>query len=302
MYLSIFYTNHLHIHKMDRIIVSPIVQAAVGYDAELKLNDNTFKVQKPDVVHEENIDNRNVLNRLVSRLLRVIDKRGDATSFGTIIGDEHDDKDELYTTIVENVYSCRMFTSRFIGRCYMTNKTYDDAVACSAHVFTASKRDLGDRWHFSAFPYHNTSKTLIPFVDCVYSAMTNLVPIVDFPNVNREKPFIIVNVKRSSGAIQRGLLKTDKWSMVAYRQISDDRKLLEPTIVVYFNNDYSDLDLDNNDGQFPFTDCTKNISVTELIDNNPELAQLFRIEDQDIPTFCVAMRHSIQLRCLDVAV
>jgi hypothetical protein len=280
---------------MDRIIVSPIVQAAVGYD----MNDNTFKIQKPDVVNEENIVNRNVVTRLVNRLLRVIDTHGDATNFGTIIGDV---KDELYTIIVENVYSCRMFASRFIGRCYVTNKTYDDAGACSAHAFTASQRDLGDRWHFSAFPYHASCMELIPFVDCVYSAMTNLVPMVDFPNVEREKQFLIVNVKRSSGVIQQGMLKTDKWSMVAYRQISDDKKCLEPTGVVYFNNDCSDLDLDDNDGQFPFTDCTKNISVTDLIAHNPHLYNMFRIGDQDIPTFCVAMRHSIQLRCLDVLV
>jgi hypothetical protein len=128
-----------------------------------------------------------------------------------------------------------------------------------------------------------------------------MVPVCDFPNIAQHsdgKNYIVVNVKRTSGAIQRGVIKTNKKSMIIYRAVQDrafvhpayvsaDTKI-EPIVTTHFNYDGSDIDFSSMNTDCPVTDCTKDIPVERLIESNPQLVDAFRIGDEQIAGFQTA--------------
>jgi hypothetical protein len=289
---------------MDGVIISPLVQAMIGDDVnEIHMDENVIKIRRPELVDDVDVSNRNVLIRLVNRLLLELE------------GGDAEDEDPLYNNIVTNVYACKMFSSRRIGVCYVTNKSYgEDCDDMVGHVFDGAQTALGARWFYSAFPYHKSSDELIPFVDARFNFSEFMVPIVDFPNILQladGKQYIHVNVKRTSGIVQRGIVKINPKTMVTYRVIdgtsfvhpayADAGAKLTPIVTVYFNHDGTDPVFDDMGHVYPVTDCSKDVSLDVLIENNSlYLYDAFKIGDHNIPEFRDAFRHSIRHRFLSV--
>lgn len=253
------------------------------------MNPALYKIDVSIHKNEEDV----IIGRLLDNLLTENECRRDGQVF------EPETKDDLYETIKSNVMACKMFSHRHIGRCYITNKHYgENCPELHGHVFPGAERALGARWFYSALPYHESSSHLLPFADLCFNYGEYMVPVRDFPNIAQHsdgKNYIVVNVKRTNGAIQRGIIKTDKKSMVAYRAIenrafihpayvSADTKI-EPMVRVYFNYDGSDIDFSSMNTECPITDCTKDIPVETLIESNPLLADAFRIGDEQLAGF-----------------
>lgn len=280
-------------------IVSPLTEALYGSEFEI---DGKKIIVRKNVEVADNDDNiKTVLFRLFDRLMMENKMRCDGQVF------ESDTKDELYDTIKSNVLACKMFTSRHIGRCYITNKNYgENCPDVHGHVFDAAQTALGARWFYSAFPYHTSAEQFLPFANLCFNFGEYMVPVRCFPNMAQHsdgKKYIVVNVKRTSGAIQRGLIKTDNKSMVVYRSIQD-RSFVHPAyvspgtkidaiIATYFNYDGSDIDFSSMETDCPLTDCTKDIPVERLIEHNPQLADAFRIGDEQIAGFGTAFEVSV---------
>jgi len=284
--------NLQHFHKqsntkMAGIIISPLNAALYGTD--FVVDDNKVKVYKPEPI-ETDIQNGNVFRILLRLIDRELVNRSDFES-GNM----------LYDTIRSNVIACKMFASRAIGKCCITNKNYDeDDKNFNGHVFNGANDTLGERWFFSAFPYHSSAKHLLPIAELMFNMSEYIVPLVDFPNIDKEREYIVVNVKRSNGAMQRGIIKCNRNTMVIYR-VYDGRRFAHPSyspdaplvpyINLYFNSDYTDVDLES---KCPITDCFKGVLLTDLIEHNPHLADLFRIDDEAIPSFNTAFLHSLK--------
>lgn len=273
--------------KMAGIVVSPLDAALYG--SNVVVNDNTMKVYNP-VEIETDISNENVFRSLLQLIKTEVGRRSDFES-GNV----------LYDTIKSNVYACKMFSSRHVGRCCITNKNYGDMDEnLKGCVFAGAIDALGDRWIFSTFPYHVSAKHLLPIAELMFNMSEYIVPLIDFPNINKENKFIVVNVKRSNGTIQRGIIKCNSQSMVTYRaregaafihpSYAPDSPIV-PYIKVHFNADYSDIDIDF-EGDYPFTDGYKGVFLKDVIEVNPDLSDLFQIGDELIPTFKTAFLHS----------
>lgn len=281
MYFSKQATNNM----ATEFIVSPLTEALYGSDFEI--NGKRVTIRKNVEVADDSM--KNVIYRLVDRLLTENECRRDGHEF------EPDTKDDLYETIKSNVLACKLFTSRHIGRCYITNKHYgEDCAELHGHGFNGAERALGARWFYSALPYHESSSHLLPFADLCFNYGEYMVPVRDFPNIAQHsdgKNYIVVNVPRTSGAIQRGIIKTDKKSMVVYRAVENrefvhpsfatsDTKI-EPIVRVHFNYDGSDIDFSTMNTEYPITDCVKDIQLKTLIACNPVLTDAFRIGDDE---------------------
>lgn len=269
-------------HKMAGIIVSPLNAALYGSD--IVVNDNTMKIYKPEPIDTE-IQNENVFRNLLKMLGSEVDNRND-----------YESGDTLYDTIKSNVISCKMFSSRYVGRCYITNKHYGDNI--KGCVFNGAKDVLGERWYFSGFPYHMSSEHLLPIAELMFNMSEYIVPLIDFPNIDKEREHIFVNVKRSNGVIQRGIIKSNPCSMVIYR-VYDGKRCVHPSyapdspivpyITVHFKSNYVDVEEEN-----PLTDSSKGLFLSEIIEQNPDLSEMFRIGDELIPTFETAFHHSME--------
>ena len=276
------FTTHTH-KKMASIIVSPLDSALYG--SEVVANDNKMKIHKPEIIDEE-VDNENVLRRLIARLLTEIQTG------------HHGEGDILYDTIMSNVIACKTFTSRHIGRCYITNKNYGaDCEGLLGYMFDGAQTSMGEGWFLCGFPYHESAKVLIPFVEMSFNYSEYMVPVCDFPNVPRDKNYIGVRIMRSNGAIQRGIIKTNRQSMVQYRVIDNSSVVhpayarpgskIRPIVTVHFNSDYTDADVDSV--EVPLTDATKKVPLDQLID----AGELFQIDSVAIPDFRTAIIHSV---------
>jgi hypothetical protein len=268
---------------MASIIVSPLDSALYG--SEVVANDNKMKIHKPEIIDEE-VDNENVLRRLIARLLTEI-RTGN-----------REEGDILYDTIMSNVIACKTFTSRHIGRCYITNKNYGpDCEGLLGYMFDGAQTSMGEGWFLCGFPYHESAKMLIPFVEMSFNYSEYMVPVCDFPNVPRDKNYIGVRIMRSNGAIQRGIIKTNRQSMVQYRVIENSSFVhpswarpgshIRPIVTVHFNSDYTDADVES--AEVPFTDGTKKVPLDQLID----AGELFQIDGAAIPDFRTAIIHSV---------
>jgi hypothetical protein len=270
---------------MAGIIVSPLDAALYGSD--VVVNDNTMKIYKPDPIDVE-IQNENVFRILFRLIEQEVENRSEFKS-GNV----------LYDTIKANVLACKMFSSRHIGRCYITNKNYggSDEEVCG-YVFNGAVDALGQRWYFSAFPYHSSAKHLLPIAELMFDMSEYVVPLIDFPNIDKEKKYMFVNVKRSNGAIQRGIIKCNRVSMVIYR-VRNERSMVHPAyapdaepvpyINLHFNSDYTDVD-----EKEPITDGYKGVLLRDVIEQNPDLADAFRIGDEAIPSFKTAFLNSLK--------
>jgi hypothetical protein len=280
-------------------IVSPLTEALYGSEFEIDGKNVVVRKNVEVADHDDNI--KTVLFRLFDRLMMENQMRCDGQVF------EPDTKDELYGTIKSNVLTCKMFSSRHIGRCYITNKNYgENCPHVYEYVFDAAQAALGARWFYSSFPYHKSAEQFLPFANLCFNFDEYIVPVRCFPNMSQHsdgKKYIVVNVKRTSGAIQRGLIKTDNKSMVVYRSIQGSSfahpayvspgTKIEPTITTYFNYDGSDIDFSSMETDCPLTNCTKDIPVERLIESNPMLADAFRIGDEQIAGFGTAFEVSV---------
>lgn len=274
---------------MASIIVSPLTEALYGN--ELVDNDSEVKIYKSADPINVDIDNKQLFHVLLQLIERNVDNRGFKSD------------NDLYETIKANVSICKMFTSRYVGKCCITNKKYgEDDEGLKERVFDGAKNVLGDRWFFSGFPYHMSVAFLLPIAELMFNLSECIVPIVDFPNINKENELLFINVKRSNGRIQRGVVKCNPSTMVIYRFYNkEDRTYthpgfmnglgneLIPYIRTYFNSDYTDA-VDNCDA----LDCVKGIQLEEIIANNPQLESVFRIGDENIPSFKTAFLHSLK--------
>jgi hypothetical protein len=272
---------------MAGIIISPLNAALYG--TNFVVDDNKVNIYKPEPI-DTDIQNQNVFYELLRLIDRELANRRDFES-GNV----------LYDTIRSNVIACKMFASRAIGKCCITNKIYGEQdVNLKEHVFNGANETLGERWFFSAFPYHSSAEHLLPIAELMFNMGEYIVPLVDFPNIDKEQEYIVVNVKRSNGVMQRGIIKCNPNSMVIYR-VHDGRTFTHPAysapnsptvphINLYFNSDYTDVDLEN---KCPITDCFKGVLLTDIIEHNPQLANAFRIDDEVIPSFNTAFRHSM---------
>lgn len=230
-----------------------------------------------------------MLSKLINRLLAVVHE--------TCADDEPFVE---YDTITSNVAACKTFTFRNVGRCYITDKNYgENCQELQARAFNGAQFALGSRWFYSTFPYHQSAEHLMPFAELYFNLTEFMVPMCDFLNISDGKKYVVINVMRSNGAIQRGIIKTDVRSMVVYRLIrgdeyivSDDYERIEPIVKVCFNFEGTDFDFDSMTTDFPHTDCSKDVPVKRLIEINPMLANAFRIEDEQIPSFKQAFVNS----------
>lgn len=278
------------------IIVSPLTEALYGRNIEI--DGQPLQINKNVAFNQDITD---VFGRLLDRLLLENEHLRDGEEF------EPNTNDELYDTIRNNVLACKMFASRSIGRCYITNKNYgNNCKELKAHVFTGAERALGSRWFYSAFPFHESAKHLLPFADLCFNFGEYMVPILDFQNIPKHsdgKNFIVVNIMRTRGLIHTGIIKIDTKAMVVYRSIeekvfvhpaySPDHLNIEPIVTTYFNYCGTDIDLSKLDENgYPITDCTKDIPINTLIKHNPTLADAFRIGEDSIPTFHTAFEVS----------
>ena len=269
--------------KMASIVVSPLDSALYG--SEVVANDNKMKIYKPETIEEE-VGNENVLRRLIARLLTEIQT-----------GDRGED-DVLYDTIMNNVIACKTFSSRHIGRCYITNKNYgQNCERLFGHMFDGARTTMGEGWFLCGFPYHESAKVLIPFVEMCFNYSEHIVPVCDFPNIPKDKNYIGVRIVRSNGAIQRGIIKTNRQSMVQYRVIEDGSfvhpayarpgSIVRTIVTVWFNSDYTDADVESV--EVPETDASKKVPLDQLID----AGELFQIDGVAIPDFRLAITHSM---------
>jgi hypothetical protein len=297
-------TNNKQPANMAGIIISPLTQAMIGEHVnEICVDDNLLKIKKPNQIDE--VANHNVLNRLVNKLMREIERK-------RIGGDCDADADALYDNIVGNVYSCKMFSSRRIGMCYVTNKSYSDEEDIRNYVFRGAQTALGARWFYSTFPYHISAAEFMPFVDAIFNFNEYMVPITDFPNIRElagGKNYITVNFSRTSGAIQKGIVRIGEDSMVGYRVI-EGHASIHPSyanpdakktafVTVYFNYDGADVEFNPADDTYPVTDCTKDIPIERLIDSNSwYLMDAFRLDgvDDTVPDFYTAFANSVKRR------
>ena len=279
--------------------MSPLTEALYGTD--FQIDGKVVPIRKNVEVPEADDSNTNVVYRLVDRLLQ----ENDAKRAGRDV--EHETNDELYDTIRSNVIACKMFSSRYIGRCYITNKNYgENCPDIRGHVFPGAQTALGSRWFYSALPYHTSAEFLLPFADLCFHYSEYIVPVCIFPNMSKYsegKNFIVVNVERSKGnVIQKGFIKTNNQSMVSYRVIEDkmlvhpsyapDGAKIEPIVTVYFNYNGSDPLFNSMESEYPFTDCTKDVPVNSIIAHNPGLSDAFQIGDERIAGFHTAFEVS----------
>lgn len=279
-------------------LVSPLTEALYG--DKLTADDNKLKIHKNEVIDIE-IRNKNVLNRLFQRLLTEVKMKQCGHFF------DEDEKDVLYDAIKNNVMTCRMFSSRFVGRCYITNKNYgENCPELHGRVFDGAQTVMGDSWYCSVFPYHQSAEHIVSFAELCFNFCEYIVPIVDFPNISQhcdEKKYIVVNIRRTNGRIQQAMIKTDHRSMVIYRMIDDGTLVhpayvphgskLVPMVKTHFNHDGSDLALDGLESEYPETDCKKDIPVESLVEYNPELSDAFSIGDEVLPGFYTAFERSV---------
>jgi hypothetical protein len=280
-------------------IVSPLTEALYGSDFEI--DGKRVPIRKNVEVPDEDDSKKNVIYRLVDRLMLENDMKRGCHVF------EPETIDELYDTIKSNVLACKMFTSRHIGRCYISNKNYgENCKEMRGHVFPGAESALGARWFFSALPYHESSEWLLPFADLCFNFGEYMVPVRDFPNIYKHsdgKNYIVVNVKRTNGLIQRGFIKVDKKSMVVYRAIEDRSFIhpayvspdmeIQPIVSTHFMHDGSDLSFNSMVADYPIADCTKDIPIKELIKINPDLADAFKIGDDQFARFHDAFEVSV---------
>jgi len=301
LFKSFFQSKHTRTTKMAAasFLVSPLTEALYG--DKLTVDDNKLKINKNEVIDIE-IRNKNVLNRLFQRLLKEVKiKRG-----GDVF-DEEDDKDVLYEAIKNNVMTCRMFSSRFVGRCYITNKNYgENCPELHGRVFDGAQTVMGDSWYCSVFPYHQSAEHIVSFAELCFNFCEYIVPIVDFPNIAQHcdgKKYIVVKIRRTDGRIHQAMIKTDCRSMVIYRMIDNGTFVhpayipagskLVPIVKTHFNHDGSDLDLNELESDYPQTDCKKDIPVESLIELNGELSDAFSIGDEVLPGFYTAFERSV---------
>lgn len=237
------------------------------------------------------ISNENVFRNLLQLIKTEVGCRSD-----------FDSGNALYDTIKSNVYACKMFSSRHVGRCCITNNNYEEKDVIKAYVFNGALETLGDRWIFSTFPYHTSAKHLLPIAELIFNMSEYIVPLMDFPNIDQDKKYIVVKVKRSNGVIQKGIIKSNSQTMVTYRAHEGQRLVypsyapdspIIPYIKVNFNSDYSDIKLHDED-EYPLTDAHKGVFLKEIIDINQELSDMFRIGHDIIPNFETAFLHSMQ--------
>ncbi len=272
-------------------IISPLTEVLYG---------TRFEIDGKIIHARENVEHDyDDVRRLLDRLLTINENKRDGQAFEPQI------RDDLYDTIMTNVLTCKMFSSRYIGRCYITNSNYgENCVDIHGHVFAGARSALGARWNYSAFPYHQSASHFLPFIDLCFNFSEYMVPVCDFPNMSQHsdgKNYIIVNVLRTNKSIQRGFIKTDKTSMVLYRTsgtfinpaYADEDTKLDPLVTTYFNYDGSDIDFSSMDTEVPITDCTKDVPIAKLLINNPQLADAFRIGDEQIAGFHTAFKVSV---------
>jgi len=282
----------------NEFIVSPLTEVLYGTD--FNIDGKAVPIRKNVKVPEDDDSNMNVIHRMVDRLLN----ENDAKRAGRDV--EHQPKDELYETIKSNVLACKVFSSRRIGQCYITNKHYgENCKELCEHVFPGAECSLGPMWFFSSLPYHTSSEYLLPFVDVCFNFGEYIVPVRDFPNIlahSDGEKYILVNVPRKSGGVCPGFIRVSEKSMVCYRA-KENSRLIHPAyasdgakidayVRVYFNFNGRELELNETDSEFPFTDCMKDLSVKELIVHNPVLSDAFKIGDEQIAGFHTAFEVS----------
>ena len=280
-------------------IVSPLNEVLYGTDFEI--DGKRVPIRKNVEVLDQDDSKKNVIHRLIDRLMLENERKRTGHEF------EPETSDELYDTIKGNVLACKMFASRHIGRCYLTNNTYEeDCKELHGHVFDGAETALGSRWFFSALPYHESAQWLLPFADLCFNFGEYMVPVRDFPNIAEHsdgKNYIVVNVPRTKGPVQRGFIKVGKKSMVVYRAIENRAFIhpayvsagtkIQPIVTTYFMHNGSDIEFNSLSAEYPFTDCTKDFPVEELVKHNPELSDAFRIGDQQFAGFHDAFHASV---------
>ena len=279
-------------------IVSPLTEVLYGTD--FQINGKVVPIRKNEEVPEEDDSKKNIICRLFDRVMRENEAKRDGRDV------DHETKDELYDTIKSSVIACKVFSSRRIGQCYITNKSYgENCKDLRQHVFPGAECSLGARWFFSSLPYHLSAEYLLPFADVYFNFSEYIVPVRDFPNIlalSDGKKFIRVNVPRTSGAVCPGFIKVSEKSMMTYRA-KERSSLIHPAyasagakielvVRVHFNFDGSDLVFNETETEPPFTDCMKELQVKTLIEHNPVLTDAFRIGDEQIAGFHTAFEVS----------
>jgi hypothetical protein len=91
--------------------------------------------------------------------------------------------------------------------------------------------------------------------------------------------------------------------MVVYRAIEDRVFIhpayasagakIQPIVTTYFMYDGSDFEFNSMTTEYPFTDCTKDVPVEELVKHNPALSDAFRIGDTQFAGFHDAFEVSV---------
>ena len=212
-----------------------------------------------------------------------------------------EDRDNINTDLYENiklsVITSSFSSSRIMSKCYISGiiYPYDDRLIKS-RVFNGAIELYGERYIHTSFQFHQSLEYLFPFANLYFYYYHMSVPITTFHNIvhlSEGKNYMIINILRSTGILQRGYINIDDESLVVYIPDKDTNEIV-PHVKTYFNYYKYDISFNSMNHDKPITDgTTKYISIKDIIKQNPSLANAFTLFDQNIPSFYHAIAQLI---------
>lgn len=189
--------------------------------------------------------------------------------------------------------------SRYYNRCYLTCRDYTEAESelLTGRRFSGSMAIYGERFYLVSLQYSKDLEYLFPIADAYFNLIHKLIPLsVAAPglvgSLAHGRMYLKCQIRRTSGAVQTGFIKTDRFSMLSYKSRTGEGAVLIPYITVYFKSNGMEVqDIDDslvftpdeealayNEQKFPTSDCFKTIMLSDFLAENPQMAAYFAPE------------------------